>query len=271
MICNCKENNVHGPQGAVVSRMAGDASWKSISSVSQTPVITPASPAYPVSPPVQYAVSPATAPLASQSANQNVVAAATDLLKRIYVNRNDQTLLASWQRLRNDYPQEAQRATQALQAQLAPTTAPQQHVYQSPMYMSTANGTPVNVSRGAVRTEHRGIFVSGLNYKAHRKDIETLFSRAGRITAFDLQKDPATGKPKGNATVQYASAEEASTAIREFNGSSFMKMRLNVRVDTEATAISTPTGSSLGPQAQKKSAGPLIVNGSSTPQVRASK
>lgn len=250
--------------------MASETSWQTMASAMPTstasPVSSPASPTYPSLPAPQYAPMPAAIPPPNQ--NQQILAAACDILRRLYVNRGDQAAIAAWQSFRTNYPQQALQAQQALSAQLAPTNTPQQNPYQSPMYMSAANGTPVNVSRGAVRTEYRGIFVSGLNYKAHRKDVEAYFGRAGRITALEVQKDPTTGKSKGNATVQYSSTEEASKAVRDFHGTSFMKMRLNVRMDTEATAVSTPSNGALRAQMQKKAtAEPLIVNGSSTNQV----
>ena len=154
--------------------------------------------------------------------------------------------------------------TQALARQQQAT---QQPASQQPVYVSTSIGTPVNASAGVVRTESRGIFVSGLNFKARTRDIESFFGKAGKILKCDLQKDSATGKSKGNATVQYASAEDARKAVQIFDGQKFMSMRLNVRPDREATAVVPPAASNSS-QASRSNAEPIIVNGSRTYQVR---
>ena len=120
----------------------------------------------------------------------------------------------------------------------------------------SSSGTPVNTVNGHVLTESRGVFVSGLNYKARTKEIETLFSQAGEISKCELQKDPGTGKSKGKATIQYASAASAQKAIAMFDSKSYAGMKLKVRPDTERTVISPP------PSRVSKSNEPIIVNGS---------
>jgi hypothetical protein len=143
----------------------------------------------------------------------------------------------------------------------------------APMYVSSSTGTHVNVSQGAIKTEVRGIFVSNVDYKASSKDLQRYFGRAGEIVKCQLQKDPATGKSKGNATVQYAVAKDAQNAVRMFNSEQYMGMRLKVRLDKEPVAIGMPsTGSSSrtngsagngrSVQQSRSNAEPIIVNGS---------
>jgi RNA recognition motif-containing protein len=146
---------------------------------------------------------------------------------------------------------------------------------QGPMYVSSSTGTHVNVSQGAIKTEVRGIFVSNVDYKASSKDLQRYFGRAGEIVKCQLQKDPATGKSKGNATVQYAVAKDAQNAVRMFNSEKYMGMRLKVRLDKEPVAIGMPSagsgssgtnGSSAGNsrtvQQSRNNAEPVIVNSS---------
>ena len=120
----------------------------------------------------------------------------------------------------------------------------------------SSSGMPINTTHGAVRTEARGIFVSGLNYKARTKEVEAVFRRAGDVIRCELQKDRSTGKSKGNATIQYASAAEVQQAIDMFDGKMYMNMRLEVRKDKEATVVSPP------PAQASRSSEPIIVNGS---------
>lgn len=145
---------------------------------------------------------------------------------------------------------------------------------QGPIYVSSSTGTHVNVSQGAIKTEVRGIFVSNVDYKATSKDLQRYFGRAGEIVKCQLQKDPATGKSKGNATVQYAVAKDAQNAVRMFNGEKCMSMRLKVRLDKEPVAIGMPSAGSSSSrtngngsngrtvQQSRNNAEPIIVNGS---------
>lgn len=129
-----------------------------------------------------------------------------------------------------------------------------------PTYTTGTTGLPTNTTRGIVRTEVRGIFVSGLDFKARQKDIEKHFRQAGEIVKIELQKDSA-GKSKGNATILYTTAEDAQEAIEMFDRKKFMSMQLRVRPDREATVIAPPPQASAGAQ-QRANMEPTIVNGS---------
>ncbi|KAK6364822.1 hypothetical protein LTR81_028072 [Elasticomyces elasticus] len=124
-------------------------------------------------------------------------------------------------------------------------------------YAYTPKGLPVNTTRGTVSTESCGVFVSGLNYKARCADVEVLFSEAGAISKCEVQKETSTGRSKGKATIRFASATDAQQAIDMFHGKHFMKMVLKVRLDTEKTAISSPSSTQ-----SSRSSQPIIVNGS---------
>jgi len=215
-------------------------------------IVTPVSPmstsqtSYPPTPAVQYAQTPVVQPaVASSQASQ---AALLQAMANIQISPQDPRLqdprYLAW------YQQQYQ---QAARAQVA---ASQQQAARSPVYALSSSGTPINTSNGTIRTEARGVFISGLNFKARTKDVEGVFGRAGEITKCELQKDASTGKSKGNATIQYSSAVEAQQAIEMFNGKSYMSMKLTVRRDKEATAISPP------PAQAGRNNEPIIVNGS---------
>ncbi|KAK5711305.1 hypothetical protein LTR17_018476 [Elasticomyces elasticus] len=132
-------------------------------------------------------------------------------------------------------------------AQQAPETT---HSY-------TSRGLPVNTDKGAMRTESRGVFVSGLNYKARSRDVRSLFGKAGEISQCKVQKNTSMRRSKGKATVRCGSAAGAQQVINMFHGKLFMDMALNVRLDTEKTRIDSP--SSTQPSISRQ---PIIVNGS---------
>lgn len=168
--------------------------------------------------------------------------------------------------------QMAQAYAQRIAAQQPSVQYRAQSQVQGPVYVSSPTGTHVNVGQGAIQTEVRGVFVSNIDYKAGTRDLEKFFSRAGKVVHCQLQKDPATGKSKGNATVQYAAANDAKNAVRLFNNEKYMGMRLKVRLDKEPVAIGMPVASSSRSngtanasrpiQQSRTSTEPIIVNGS---------
>lgn len=167
----------------------------------------------------------------------------------------------------------AQAYAQQIAAQQSPAQTRVQSQVQGPVYVSSPTGTHVNVGHGVIKTEVRGVFVSNIDYKAGSRDLQRFFSRAGEIVNCQLQKDPATGKSKGNATVQYAAANDAKNAVRLFQNEKYMGMRLKVRLDKEPVAVGVPAASSSRStgtastsrttQQSRNSTEPIIVNGSS--------
>ncbi|KAK1087293.1 hypothetical protein LTR48_002732 [Friedmanniomyces endolithicus] len=153
------------------------------------------------------------------------------------------------------YPAMMQQYQQRAQALLLQQATQQRPA--SDAYAYTSNGLPVNTNQGAIRTESRGVFVSGLNYKARSKEVEALFSRAGEISKCEVQKDAASGRSKGKATIRYSSTASAQQAISMFNNRKFMNMALKVRLDTEQTVVSPPAAAQTSRSSQ-----PIIVNGS---------
>ncbi|KAK4549130.1 hypothetical protein LTR36_007587 [Oleoguttula mirabilis] len=249
MVCNCDSTTVHSTQsypaqGLEVSRMALAPGWLAV---------TPASPmsstqsSYTVTPAAQYAqLSASPSAVASTQSPQAAMHAA---MANLQLGPKDPRL----QDPRYMALYQHQQYQQMLREQAAVS---QQQAARLPVYALSSTGTPINTSHGTVRTEARGIFVSGLNYKARTKEVEAYFRRAGEVTKCELQKDPSSGKSKGNAMIQYASAAEAQRAIDIFHGTPYMTMRLNVRRDKEATAVSPP------PAQASRSSEPIIVNGS---------
>ncbi|KAI7288372.1 hypothetical protein KC352_g4364, partial [Hortaea werneckii] len=246
LCCNCESPAFHSAQnyqaqGLEAVQMAALPGWQAIQPVSSMPA-SPAS--YSLSPATTYSQRPAPAP------NPTTQAALIHAMSNMQISSQDPRLqdprwIAYFQ----------QQYTQAARAQ---ATASQQQS-RLPVYTMSPSGTPINMTHGHVKTEARGIFVSGLNFEARAKEVEALFRQAGPITKCDLPKNPSTGKLKGNAMIQYASAASAQKAIDMFHKQKYMSMELRVRRDKEAIPVSSP------PSAQaRKNAEPIIVNGSRT-------
>lgn len=62
------------------------------------------------------------------------------------------------------------------------------------------------------------IFVGNLDFATTQDDLLALFSEVGPVTEVFLPSDRATGRPRGFAFVEYATAEAAEAAIERFEG-----------------------------------------------------
>lgn len=144
----------------------------------------------------------------------------------------------------------------------------------TPVYAAAASGAVINTSNGYARTEIRGVFVQGLDFKIRQKDVEALFAKAGQVTRCEVHLN-SQGKPKGTATVQFATAAEARHAIQSLDQFKWKGRVLRVRSDREAVVTEAPSASgssraaSTTPTAQSETTSqePTIVDGSNRRQV----
>ena len=61
-------------------------------------------------------------------------------------------------------------------------------------------------------------------------DLQEFFSQAGVVTSVNLMLDKVTGKSRGFAFVEFATAEEANKAVEQFHGQEFQGRALTVNV-----------------------------------------
>ena len=62
------------------------------------------------------------------------------------------------------------------------------------------------------------LFVGNLPYTARAAELEKLFAEAGKVVSVSLVTDRATGQSKGFAFIDMGSKEEATAAIKRFDG-----------------------------------------------------
>jgi RNA recognition motif-containing protein len=74
------------------------------------------------------------------------------------------------------------------------------------------------------------LFVGNLSYQTMQDDLQEYFSQAGVVTSVNLMQDKVTGKSRGFAFVEYATAEEASKAVEQFHGKEFQGRALTVNI-----------------------------------------
>ncbi|MBI3414629.1 MAG: RNA-binding protein [Verrucomicrobia bacterium] len=74
------------------------------------------------------------------------------------------------------------------------------------------------------------LFVGNLAYQTMENDLQGYFSQAGVVTSVNLMLDKFTGKSRGFAFVEYATAEEANKAAEMFQGKEFQGRALTVNI-----------------------------------------
>lgn len=72
------------------------------------------------------------------------------------------------------------------------------------------------------------IYVGNLPFSATDVDLTALFSRAGKVDSVSIAMDFYTGRSRGFAFVQMATANDAEHAIAEFHGTDFRGRQLTV-------------------------------------------
>ena len=74
------------------------------------------------------------------------------------------------------------------------------------------------------------LFVGNLSYQTEENDLQDYFSQAGAVTSVNLMKDKVTGKSRGFAFVEFATAEEANKAVEQFHNKEFQGRALTVNI-----------------------------------------
>jgi len=74
------------------------------------------------------------------------------------------------------------------------------------------------------------LFIGNLSYNTTEEDLRSLFAEAGNIVSVNLMMDKFTGKSRGFAFVEMATAEEAAKAIELFHGKEVQERALTVNI-----------------------------------------
>ena len=74
------------------------------------------------------------------------------------------------------------------------------------------------------------LFVGNLAYQTMDNDLQDLFSKAGVVNSVNIMMDKFTGKSRGFAFVEMASAEEANKAVEMFHNQDFQGRALTVNI-----------------------------------------
>jgi RNA recognition motif-containing protein len=74
------------------------------------------------------------------------------------------------------------------------------------------------------------LFVGNLSYETQEHDLQDYFAQAGNVTTVTLMLDKFSGKSRGFAFVEFASAEDAAKAVEQFNQKEFQGRQLTVNI-----------------------------------------
>jgi cold-inducible RNA-binding protein len=74
------------------------------------------------------------------------------------------------------------------------------------------------------------LFVGNLSYQTLEQDLQEYFSQAGVVTSVNLMLDKFTGRSRGFAFIEYASADDANKAVEMFNEKEFQGRALTVNI-----------------------------------------
>ena len=74
------------------------------------------------------------------------------------------------------------------------------------------------------------LFVGNLSYQTLENDLQDYFSQAGVVTSVNLMVEKMTGKSRGFAFVEFATAEEAKKAVEQLHGKEFQGRSLTVNI-----------------------------------------
>ncbi len=84
------------------------------------------------------------------------------------------------------------------------------------------------------------LFVGNLSYTTSENDLQDYFSQVGMVTSVDLMLDRATGKSRGFAFVEFATAEEAARAVEQLHNKEFQGRNLTVNIARPRAERSVP-------------------------------
>ena len=74
------------------------------------------------------------------------------------------------------------------------------------------------------------LFVGNLSFQTGENDLQEYFAQAGAVTSVNLMLDKVTGKSRGFAFVEFATAAEAQKAIEQFHNKEFQGRAITVNV-----------------------------------------
>ena len=90
------------------------------------------------------------------------------------------------------------------------------------------------------------LFVGNLSFQTGESDLQDYFAQAGAVTSVNLMLDKVTGRSRGFAFVEFATAAEAQKAIEQFHDKEFQGRTVTVNVARPREERPTRAGGNSG-------------------------
>ena len=74
------------------------------------------------------------------------------------------------------------------------------------------------------------LFVGNLSFQTGENDLQDYFAQAGAVTSVNLMLDKMSGRSRGFAFVEFATAEEAQKAVERFHDQDFQCRKITVNI-----------------------------------------
>jgi len=74
------------------------------------------------------------------------------------------------------------------------------------------------------------LFVGNLSFQTAENDLQDYFAQAGAVASVNLMIDKMTGRSRGFAFIEFASADDAQKAITQFHDKDFQGRKITVNV-----------------------------------------
>jgi RNA recognition motif-containing protein len=87
---------------------------------------------------------------------------------------------------------------------------------------------PALRSKKRIKEMGTKLYVGNLSFRTTAEELRDAFASAGTVESASVIEDRDTGRSRGFAFVEMATAEEAATAIEQFNGKDFGGRNLTV-------------------------------------------
>lgn len=95
------------------------------------------------------------------------------------------------------------------------------------------------------------LYVGNLSYQATEGEIEAKFAEFGNVDSVKIITDFETGRSKGFAFVEMASADEAQQCIDSLDGNDFMGRGVRVSIAKERKENTRSGGAGAGANARR--------------------
>lgn len=112
--------------------------------------------------------------------------------------------------------------------------------------MTNEHGLPINAANGVVRTESRGLHISGLPFNVSETEVRELLRPYGRPLGADLRR--------GYAIVRFGSMDEVRRAVERLDKVTWKGRQISVKEDRDSTSVSEPVIVNGAPQRRNRPA-----------------